>query len=288
MLAKMIDKIVSLKETKTFEIGGQTYTDGHLTRIPPHVDRPEAISVSGLDGVCKLIRTELEKVGTTIMVQAKSYKSVEVMTTYLSDFSRNILYRAEADAPGIYTGFRSATTGSLPPALSVGPSAGRPRSTGRRSLPSPDFGPSVPTAACVAPPASDSSTPAAKRRKKTMNENRNNSGTAGGIGFCGLLTIAFIILKLTGVISWSWLWVLAPIWIPTAIVLAVLLVVLIVVLVKEGVKQTEERQRRELRSENIDEQARRYGLERQPGESDLELKKRIAFLKQAERRDGRR
>lgn len=36
MLAKMIDKIVSLKETKIFEIGGQTYTDGHLTRIPPH------------------------------------------------------------------------------------------------------------------------------------------------------------------------------------------------------------------------------------------------------------
>ena len=106
MLAKMIDKIVTLKETKTFEIGGQTYTDGHLTRIPPHVDRPEAISVSGLDGVCKLIRTELEKVGTTIMVQAKSYKSVEVMTTYLPDFSRNILYRAEADAPGLRTGFR--------------------------------------------------------------------------------------------------------------------------------------------------------------------------------------
>ena len=114
-----------------------------------------------------------------------------------------------------------------------------------------------------------------------MNENRNNSGTAGGIGFCGLLTIAFIILKLTGVISWSWLWVLAPIWIPAAIVLAVLLVVLIVVLVKEGVKQTEEKQRRQERSLGIDEQARHYGLERQPGESDLELKKRIAFLKQA-------
>lgn len=116
MLAKMIDKIVSLKETKTFEIGGQTYTDGHLTRIPPHVDRPEAISVSGLDGVCKLIRTELEKVGTTIMVQAKSYKSVEVMTTYLPDFSRNILYRAEADAPGIYTGFRSREVALSPAA----------------------------------------------------------------------------------------------------------------------------------------------------------------------------
>ena len=52
-----------------------------------------------------------------------------------------------------------------------------------------------------------------------MNNERNNT-TAGGIGFCGLLAVAFIVLKLTGVINWSWLWVLAPIWIvrsrPTA------------------------------------------------------------------------
>ena len=53
MLAKMIDKIVSLKETKIFEIGGQTYADASLTRIPPHVDRPDCISVSGLDSICK-------------------------------------------------------------------------------------------------------------------------------------------------------------------------------------------------------------------------------------------
>lgn len=32
--------------------------------------------------------------------------TVEVMTTYLSDFSRNTLYRAKADAPGLRTGFR--------------------------------------------------------------------------------------------------------------------------------------------------------------------------------------
>lgn len=35
-----------------------------------------------------------------------------------------------------------------------------------------------------------------------------------GISFCGLLTIAFVVLKLCNVISWSWLWVLAPLWIP--------------------------------------------------------------------------
>ena len=73
MLAKMIDKIVSLKETKTFEIGGQTYADATLTRIPPHVDRPTCIEVSGLDGICKLIRTELAKLDTVVMVQAKAH-----------------------------------------------------------------------------------------------------------------------------------------------------------------------------------------------------------------------
>ena len=52
------------------------------------------------------LRTELEKVDTTIMVQVKSNDTVEVMTTYLSDFSRNTLYRAKADAPGLRTGFR--------------------------------------------------------------------------------------------------------------------------------------------------------------------------------------
>lgn len=117
-----------------------------------------------------------------------------------------------------------------------------------------------------------------------MNENRNNTGAAGGIGFFGLLAIAFIVLKLTGVIGWSWLWVLAPIWIPAAIVIAVLLAVLIVILVKEGVKQSEGKQRRQERSFGIDEQARQYGLERQPGESDLDLKRRIAFFKQDARR----
>ena len=41
----------------------------------------------------------------------------------------------------------------------------------------------------------------------------SNNSTSSGIGFCGLLTIVFIVLKLIGVISWSWLWVLSPLWI---------------------------------------------------------------------------
>ena len=46
-------------------------------------------------------------------------------------------------------------------------------------------------------------------------------GNDSGIGFFGLLTVLFIGLKLTHYISWSWWLVLAPLWIPVALVLGV-------------------------------------------------------------------
>jgi hypothetical protein len=39
-------------------------------------------------------------------------------------------------------------------------------------------------------------------------------GASGGLSFLGALTILFIALKLLNVITWSWLWVLAPVWLP--------------------------------------------------------------------------
>ena len=47
------------------------------------------------------------------------------------------------------------------------------------------------------------------------------ASSSGGISFAGLLTILFIGLKLTGHISWSWVWVLSPLWITFAIVLCI-------------------------------------------------------------------
>jgi hypothetical protein len=49
----------------------------------------------------------------------------------------------------------------------------------------------------------------------------DSSSSSSGIGFCGLLTIVFIILKLLEKIVWSWWWVLSPIWIPGSVVLVV-------------------------------------------------------------------
>lgn len=53
----------------------------------------------------------------------------------------------------------------------------------------------------------------------------NTSSSNSGIGFFGLLTILFIGLKLTGFISWSWWWVLAPAWIP--LIVSVLIIAIV-------------------------------------------------------------
>lgn len=42
-----------------------------------------------------------------------------------------------------------------------------------------------------------------------------------GVGFLGMLTLLFIALKLTGYISWSWFWVVSPLFLPLAFVLTV-------------------------------------------------------------------
>ena len=63
-----------------------------------------------------------------------------------------------------------------------------------------------------------------------MNDTSFNT-TGGGIGFVGLLTIVFITLKLLGVITWSWVWVLAPLWISLTIGLIIILIALVIAVV---------------------------------------------------------
>ena len=60
------------------------------------------------------------------------------------------------------------------------------------------------------------------------NSSNNNTTVSGGIGFSGLLTIVFIVLKLCGVINWSWIWVLAPMWVSVALCVAIILVIAII------------------------------------------------------------
>lgn len=57
----------------------------------------------------------------------------------------------------------------------------------------------------------------------------SSSSSSGGVGFIGLLTITFVVLKLTHVITWSWWWVLSPLWIAAVLVALIFTLVLLVI-----------------------------------------------------------
>jgi hypothetical protein len=56
---------------------------------------------------------------------------------------------------------------------------------------------------------------------------RSSSSGSGGVGLLGLLGLMFVFLKLGGVIAWPWIWVLAPLWVPTSIALIALLAIFV-------------------------------------------------------------
>lgn len=73
-----------------------------------------------------------------------------------------------------------------------------------------------------------------------MSNDSKKTASSGGIGFFGLLGVAFIVLKLCGVINWPWIWVLAPIWGGILITLGILGIIFAVIfilgLIKELIK----------------------------------------------------
>jgi hypothetical protein len=62
-----------------------------------------------------------------------------------------------------------------------------------------------------------------------MSSSNSSVNVSGGVSTAGLLGVLFVGLKLTGYITWPWLWVLSPFWLPVAIVLGVLFAALAIV-----------------------------------------------------------
>lgn len=61
----------------------------------------------------------------------------------------------------------------------------------------------------------------------------SNNATGNGLGFGSVLGIVFIVLKLCGVIDWSWWWVLCPFWLPIALIGFIVTIGLIVHIVSD-------------------------------------------------------
>lgn len=61
----------------------------------------------------------------------------------------------------------------------------------------------------------------------------SDTKSSSSVGFLGLLTILFIGLKLAHFISWSWWWVLSPLWVPVAAIVAFVGVCLVLWLIQQ-------------------------------------------------------
>lgn len=59
-----------------------------------------------------------------------------------------------------------------------------------------------------------------------MSDNNSTAKAGGGTGFAGLLTVAFVVLKLCKVITWSWWWVLSPLWISWVVAIILIIVMI--------------------------------------------------------------
>lgn len=101
MLKEAIQYLVGLKDNKTYDIGGDTYSDHELVRIAPHVDRPREILVNGLSSIAELIREENDIFveSLPIYIRIIDAREVAVFTSYDDVMARDALYRCSCDAP---------------------------------------------------------------------------------------------------------------------------------------------------------------------------------------------
>jgi len=100
MLKEAISYLVSLKENKTYTINGEVYSDHDLHRIPPHVDRPDRLTVNGLDSIVKLVRNELDmETNLPVFIRVAGPRLVKVFSSLDEYMDRDDLYEAACDAP---------------------------------------------------------------------------------------------------------------------------------------------------------------------------------------------
>ena len=106
MIKEALEYLVGLKENKTYEINGETYSDNSLHRIAPVIPRPEKINVTGLDSIVALIQAEIAKArALPLFIRVDGPTEVSVFTTYDDQMQRDFIYRAVCDVPGVKTGY---------------------------------------------------------------------------------------------------------------------------------------------------------------------------------------
>jgi len=60
----------------------------------------------------------------------------------------------------------------------------------------------------------------------------SDKASSNGLGLGVILAMIFMVLKLCGIITWSWLWVLCPVWIPVVIAIVAIIALAVMDLIE--------------------------------------------------------
>lgn len=69
-----------------------------------------------------------------------------------------------------------------------------------------------------------------------MSKEKSSAGGVG-IGFCEALGLIFVVLKLVGVIDWSWWLVLLPIYAPIILAIVIITLIILIAVIKNVVRK---------------------------------------------------
>jgi len=80
MIQKALQYLVGLKDNKTYEINGKTYSDHKLELIEDERYYRKEVEFSSLDAIVKMIQTEIKDYSVPIFIRIKDHKNVDVFT----------------------------------------------------------------------------------------------------------------------------------------------------------------------------------------------------------------
>lgn len=111
MIEKALKYLVGLKDNKTYEIGGKTYSDHELCPVEPVTHYPSTLEFGSLDAIVKMIRAELpdylEGGEIPLFVRIDSPTSVSAFTRPDFKQKRKFIYAASCKDVNFREGYRS-------------------------------------------------------------------------------------------------------------------------------------------------------------------------------------
>lgn len=80
MIKEALEYLVGLKDTKTYEIGGKTYSDRILVQVEENRHHRNSVKFGSLDAIAKMIMAEIGDYDGHVFIRISDHKQVDVFT----------------------------------------------------------------------------------------------------------------------------------------------------------------------------------------------------------------